>query len=103
MARMAIAVVAILVVVFSAGFTAPRLTSAAQSSGRAAQQARSAVSSANSQGLLLSGIVQPGGTPPSAGTSEEGPPLVLLAYLGLVIVGSALAIGSVRANGGRDL
>ncbi len=41
MARMAIAIAAILVVVLSAGFTTTPLTSAAQSSGRVAQQARS--------------------------------------------------------------
>ena len=102
MARMAIAIAAILVVVLSAGFTTTPLTSAAQSSGRVTQQARS-VMNATSPGLLFGGMVQPASTAQNGGTSEDGPPLVLLAYLGLVIVGSALAIGSVRANGGRDL
>ena len=102
MARMAIAVAAILVVVLSAGFGTPPLMSAAQSSGRAAQQARSVIN-VNSQGLLLGSMVQPAGAGQNSGAPEDGPPMVLLAYLGLVIVGSALAIGSVRANSGRDL
>lgn len=102
MARMAIAIAAILVVVLSAGFTTAPLTSAAQSSGRVAQGARSVIN-VNSQGLLLGGMVSPASVGTNSSAPEDGPPMVLLAYLGLVIVGSALAIRSVRASGGRDL
>lgn len=101
MTRVVIACIAIVIVVLSAGFTSSAAHTTTLSHLRPAVQLRRSTLLASDADISLlnspPAVVRQ--APPPA--PEEGPAPVLLAYLGLVVVGSGLAISSVRANNRR--
>lgn len=99
MTRAAIALVAIVVLTLSAGFTSTSIHTSALRQARPAAQVRSALLAGEGDLRLLGSVRQAA----SPAAPEDGPAPALLAYLALVIVGSAAAIGSVRASQRRDI
>lgn len=102
MTRVVIACVAIVIVVISAGFTSSAAHTATFGHQRPAAQLRRSTLLASDVDINLlnspPAVVRPAQPP----APEEGPPPALLAYLGLVIVGSGLAISSVRTSHRRE-
>lgn len=97
MTRAAIALIALLILTLSAGFTSTSLQRS--SLGPVAQAQRNAALAGELDVRLLGQPAAPGA---AASTSEDGPAPALLAYLALVLVGSVVAIASVRASQRRE-
>lgn len=96
MTRAAIALIALLILTLSAGFTTTSIQSSSLGQVRQSPQTQRNAAVAGELDVRL--LRQPAATGPATNTSEEGPAPALLAYLGLVIVGSVLAIANVRAS-----
>lgn len=101
MTRLVLAVIAIIVLTLSAGFSHAPL----QTPTRA--QASSALQAFGSRQVMMAEIelmrpVHARELSTASSPSEEGPAPALLAYLALVLIGSAIAVGMVRYSQARE-
>lgn len=97
MAKLALALLTIVLLALSTGLTNPRIEQTPFE-----QASVATLSSANQSGMMVGEIAvfPPAGAGADAGLPQrvdlEAPPLALVVYLVVVLIGSALAIGVVR-------
>lgn len=101
MIRLVLAALAIIVLMLSAGFSRAPLQAPARA------QVSSALQAFGSRHVAMAevNLAQPVGTSEQSmigNSSEEGPAPILLAYLGLITIGSLIAVGMVRHSQRRE-